>query len=163
MPPVTSSTGLAITNPLILYRSLVATKAIEPSPAQHRLALHLQVLYDRLKDYEPIVQYSHRLQQIGRALGSTPGQPQAEYNAPPGRGSGVLSSLFEQKNEREKLALTRVLTSHEAALQLDSPRGLMLHGEVGTGKRFASVRLVNLLMLPRQKHAYRLVRRLSAQ
>jgi len=46
----------------------------------------------------------------------------------------VLSSLFEQKNERDKLALTKVLTSHEAALQLDSPRGLMLHGEVGTGK-----------------------------
>lgn len=135
MPPVTSSTGLAITNPLVLYRSLVATKAIEPSPSQHRLAIHLQILYDRLKDYEPIVQYSHRLQQIGRAIGSTPGQAPIDINGAPisRRGSGVLSSLFEQKNERDKLALTRVLTSHEAAMELDSPRGLMLHGEVGTG------------------------------
>lgn len=136
MPPVTSSTGIAITNPLILYRSLVATKAIEPSPSQHRLALHLQILYERLKDYEPVVQYSHRLQQIGRALGNPTEQVQPGFSdaKQPRRGSGVLSSLFEQKNERDKLALTKVLTSHEAALGLDSPRGLMLHGEVGTGK-----------------------------
>lgn len=32
------------------------------------------------------------------------------------------------------MALTRRLTSHESALQMDSPKGLMLHGEVGTGK-----------------------------
>ena len=39
-----------------------------------------------------------------------------------------------QKEKRESLALTRVLTDHEAAMQLTSPKGLMLHGEVGTGK-----------------------------
>ncbi|KAJ9619525.1 hypothetical protein H2203_008303 [Taxawa tesnikishii (nom. ined.)] len=38
------------------------------------------------------------------------------------------------KEKRDTLALTRVLTSHEAALSMDSPKGLMLHGEVGTGK-----------------------------
>jgi protein AFG1 len=32
------------------------------------------------------------------------------------------------------LELTRVLTDHEQAMQLQSPKGLMLHGEVGTGK-----------------------------
>ena len=69
-----AATGLAITNPLIKYRALVATKAIKPDPvcpfyneqdrkttnnkrlsqqAQHRLAIHLSKLYDRLKDYEP--------------------------------------------------------------------------------------------------------------
>ncbi|KAK5148011.1 hypothetical protein LTR04_000725, partial [Oleoguttula sp. CCFEE 6159] len=47
---------------------------------------------------------------------------------------GVWQSILAQKERRDSLALTRVLTSHEAALQLDSPRGLMLHGEVGTGK-----------------------------
>ena len=31
MPP---STGLAITNPLIAYRALLATKRIDPDPAQ---------------------------------------------------------------------------------------------------------------------------------
>ena len=29
--------GLAITNPLVLYRALLATKRIVPDPAQHRL------------------------------------------------------------------------------------------------------------------------------
>ena len=32
------------------------------------------------------------------------------------------------------MALTKVLTDHEQAMQLQSPRGFMLHGEVGTGK-----------------------------
>lgn len=32
------------------------------------------------------------------------------------------------------MALTRILTSHDEAMQLQSPKGLMLHGEVGTGK-----------------------------
>ena len=134
MPPLSPSTGVAITNPLVLYRSLVATKRIDPDPAQHRLAIHLQKVYERLKDYEPIVQYSHRLNQLSRALGSTPGQHDAPTTSPQNASSGVLSSLFERKAERDSLALTRVLTSHEAALEIDSPKGLMLHGEVGTGK-----------------------------
>ena len=137
MPATPTSTGVAITNPLVLYRALVATKRIDPDPAQHRLALHLSKLYERLKDYEPIIQYSHRLNQISHALGSTPGQT-AKYTSDNGpssgpRSSGVFGSLFQQKRERDSLALTRVLTSHEAALELDSPKGLMLHGEVGTG------------------------------
>jgi protein AFG1 len=56
-------------------------------------------------------------------------------NSLPDIGSrGIWKSLLEQKAKRDSLALTRVLNSHDAALQLESPRGLMLHGEVGTGK-----------------------------
>lgn len=137
MPPLSSSTGVAITNPLVLYRALLATKRIDPDPAQHRLAIHLQKLYESLKDYEPIVQYSHRLQQIGRAIGSSPGQNitngGAEAAGLASRTPGVLSGLFENRQAKDGLALTRVLTNHESAMQMDSPRGLMLHGEVGTG------------------------------
>lgn len=32
-----AGTGVAITNPLVLYRSLIATQKIRPDPAQHRL------------------------------------------------------------------------------------------------------------------------------
>lgn len=35
-----SSTGITITNPLVLYRSLIATQKIRPDPAQHRLGMH---------------------------------------------------------------------------------------------------------------------------
>ena len=137
MPATAKNTGLSITNPLVLYRALLATKRIEPDPAQHRLALHLQKVYERLKDYEPIVQYGFRLQQISRALDSTPARPL------PGSGhehplatntKGVFSSLFEKRGEQGGLALTKVLTNYEAAKTMDSPQGLLLHGEVGTGK-----------------------------
>ncbi|GAB7352047.1 hypothetical protein MBLNU459_g2556t1 [Dothideomycetes sp. NU459] len=126
-----AGTGLAITNPLVLYRALVATNRITPDPAQHRLAIHLQKLYDRLIDYEPTIEYRRRLNQISKAVG----EPAADQNVASDLGSrGVWQSLIAKKEHRDSLALTRTLTSSEAALHLDSPKGLMLHGEVGTGK-----------------------------
>jgi protein AFG1 len=67
----------------------------------------------------------------------------------PLRRNPLFSHLFSRKQERDTLALTRVLTSHEAAMNLDSPKGLLLHGEVGTGKSM----LVDLLAdsLPNRK------------
>ncbi|KAK0654680.1 Lactation elevated protein 1-like protein B [Lasiodiplodia hormozganensis] len=128
------STGVAITNPLVLYRALLATNHIRPDPAQHRLALHLQKLYERLKDYEPTAEYSHRLHQISRAVGTNGRAKTSQEETQDVRPRGFWSSLLVQKEKRESTALARVLTSHEQAMQLDSPRGLMLHGEVGTGK-----------------------------
>jgi protein AFG1 len=46
----------------------------------------------------------------------------------------MWESLLAQKKNRDSLELTRVLTDHEQAMELQSPKGLMLHGEVGTGK-----------------------------
>lgn len=144
MPPTSPATGLTITNPLVLYRALLATKRIDPDPAQHRLALHLQKLYYRLKDYQPEVDFSHRLDQINRlakkpAIDSTEVTSGKQRNN--GRRQGILSSLREQKKKADATALTRRLTSHESALQLQSPQGLLLYGEVGTGKSL----LVDLL------------------
>lgn len=133
MPVPSTSTGVAITNPLVLYRSLLATKRIDPDPAQHRLAIHLGKLYDQLIDYEPIVQYGHRLNQISRALGTTPGNRPLENGGRSPLPRGIFSSLWPRKEDNDSLALTRVLTNHEAAMQIQSPQGLMLHGEVGTG------------------------------
>ncbi|EAT87729.1 hypothetical protein HBI56_119790 [Parastagonospora nodorum] len=132
-----SGTGVTITNPLVLYRSLIATQKIRPDPAQHRLALHLQKLYENLIDYEPSVEYSKRLQQLSRAVES--GQnaappPPADLASRSLRTRGLWNSLLAQKQNRDSMELTRVLTDHEQAMQLQSPKGLMLHGEVGTGK-----------------------------
>lgn len=124
------ATGLAITNPLVKYRTLVQTRAIARDPSQHRLAIHLQKLYDRLKDYEPEVDYGRRLDQITRAVSDRNGNSD---NATPTRRNS-WRSLLAGKEEKDSLALTRKLTSHENAMQLNSPKGLMLHGEVGTGK-----------------------------
>jgi len=123
-----AATGLSITNPLVKYRSLVATRQLLPDQAQLRLALHLQKLYERLKDYEPHVEYGARLAQISRSLRQAP-----PSQAPPPR-RRTWRTLIAAKEQRDSLALTRKLTSRESAIHLDSPKGLMLHGDVGTGK-----------------------------
>ena len=157
---MSSATGITITNPLVKYRSLLATKAIAPDQGQLRLALHLQKLYDRLKDYEPQVEYSQRLDRIARAVGpssssssSSSSVQDAVDQAPSPSLSGLSSwrSLLAAKERRDSLALTRTLTDHESAIQMRSPQGLMLHGEVGTGKSM----LVDLFAdcLPNRKKA----------
>lgn len=153
MPPPSPSLGLTITNPLVLYRTLLATKQIDPDPAQHRLALHLQKVYNRLQSYNPEVDYNYRLDQINRAVGNPlPSSAQLENppdSLPNGRLKGIFSSFRVQSQDRDTLAITKKLTSHESAIKLQSPQGLLLYGDVGTGKSM----LVDLLAdcLPAQK------------
>ncbi|KAK3110045.1 hypothetical protein LTR53_016070, partial [Teratosphaeriaceae sp. CCFEE 6253] len=123
-------TGLAITNPLVKYRALLATKQLLPDESQFRLALHLQKLYDRLKDYEPQVEYSARLDQISRAVRRQQSSSNDLLSTIPARWRDFMAA----KQSRDSVALTKRLTSHESAMQLTSPQGFMLHGEVGTGK-----------------------------
>lgn len=153
MPSRVASTGLTITNPLVLYRALLTSKHIEPDPAQHRLALHLRKLYYRLKDYQPEVDFSHRLDQLNR-LAKNQGVPKdaedgAVGNIHDGQRKGIFASLRGQREKTEAMALTRRLTNHESAIHLQSPQGLLLYGEVGTGKSL----LVDLLAdcLPNRK------------
>ncbi|KAG4428320.1 hypothetical protein IFR05_016196 [Cadophora sp. M221] len=134
--PSAASTSLTISNPLVLYRSLLATKIIDPDPAQHRLALELQKIYLRLKDYSPKAEYSTRLKAISRAIEDVPMSRDDNSVAVPGhplRRNPLFAHLFP-KQETDSLALTRILTSHDAAKNIDSPKGMLLHGEVGTGK-----------------------------
>lgn len=94
------------------------------------IALHLQKLYERLKDYEPAVDYQYRLKQISKVVDK-------EQDGPPPDSigtRGIWTSLLAQKEKRDSLALARVLTDQESAQHVQSPKGLMLHGEVGTGK-----------------------------
>lgn len=153
MPSLSPSLSLTITNPLVLYRTLLATKRIDPDPAQHRLALHLQKVYNRLESYSPDIDYSHRLDQINRAVGNLSSSSTEikrendgfEY----GKVNGFFASLRGQKLDRNTLAITKQLTSHESAIELQSPQGLLLYGDVGTGKSM----LIDLLAdcLPAQK------------
>lgn len=144
-PSPSPATGLTITNPLVLYKSLIASNKIQPDPSQHRLAIHLQKLYHRLKDYDPEIDYSHRLNQLSRAIGTAPARIESDNDA---THNGVLWG-FKYQKQKDSLALTRKLTCHESAISLQTPQGLLLHGEVGTGKSM----LIDLLAdcLPNQK------------
>ncbi|KAL8802596.1 MAG: hypothetical protein Q9182_003686 [Xanthomendoza sp. 2 TL-2023] len=112
----------------------------------------LAKLYHRLKDYEPILDYKYELYRINQAVGqpssSDPKAPQKQ-SADHGRRRSLFSIYREQMAQGDALALTRRLTNHESAVQLQSPQGLLLHGEVGTGKSM----LVDLLAdcLPNHK------------
>lgn len=137
MPTVRPSTGLAITDPLVLYRSLLATKRIDPDTAQYRLALHLQKLYNRLVDYEPTIEYGQRIRQLTQTVEKTTPSKQlheARKRLDNGRSTSMLAAYRAHKEKEETMALTRKLTDHESATQIQSPQGLLLYGEVGTGK-----------------------------
>lgn len=133
-----AATSVTITDPLVKYQSLLATGYYCPDPAQHRLAIHLQKIYKRLKDYSPSIEYGARLKAISSTLDESrrtreDGSALAAANHPI-RGNPLFSRFFASTEDRDSLALTRVLTGHEAAIQINSPRGLFLSGEVGTGK-----------------------------
>ncbi|KAI1485565.1 AFG1-like ATPase-domain-containing protein [Biscogniauxia mediterranea] len=139
-----SISSLAITDPLVKYQSLLATGLCCPDAAQHRLALHLQKVYYRLKDYSPSVEYRARLKAITSALdranknnasSSSSSPPALAVESHPIWRNPLFARFFGCTDDKDPgLALTKVLTSHEEAIQINSPQGLFLSGEVGTGK-----------------------------
>lgn len=129
-------TSVTITDPFVKYTSLIATGVYSPDAAQYRLAHHLQGVYARLKDYTPSHEYKIRLQQITRAVGAAQATAGESLASPthPIRRNPLFARFFQRGDGRDSLALARVLTSYQAALHVDSPKGLFLSGEVGTGK-----------------------------
>lgn len=130
MPAASTSTSLSITNPLILYRALIATHRIRPDPAQHRLALQLQKLYYRLKDYDPELEYRHRIDQIARSIEQPAEESNPDQKASPNR----LAALWRRSLDGNALALIRTVPTQESAMKIESPQGMLLYGEVGRGK-----------------------------
>jgi peroxisome-assembly ATPase len=152
MPVVPSSPGLTITDPIVAYRTLLALKQIRPDPAQHRLALQLQKLYYRLKDYNPELEYRHRLDEITRNIPpashiiSQNGSKQRRAN------TGLFASLgWSRSQDPSTLALTRTIPIQDSAISIQSPRGMLLYGEVGRGKSMLLDLLANSLPSGKKK------------
>lgn len=153
-----TSSSITITDPLVKYQSLLATGLCTPDPAQHRLAIHLQKIYLRLKDYSPSEEYGARLQTLQNALEESrpkrvEGARELAVESHPIRRNPFFAR-FLARNEPAReasLALTRVLQSHEAAININSPQGLFLSGEVGTGKSMLLDLLADGLPTSRKK------------
>ncbi|KAJ4222604.1 hypothetical protein NW759_006181 [Fusarium solani] len=133
------STAVVITDPLVKYQTRVAAGLYAPDPAQHRLAWHLQKIYHRIKDYSPQAEYRQRLREVARLTEPENDQDEDDGNILALRNHSIwrnplFKHLLTTPEGRESLALTRVLTNHETAIEIDSPKGLFLSGEVGTGK-----------------------------
>ncbi|KAJ4856079.1 AFG1-like ATPase domain-containing protein [Trichoderma breve] len=133
------STAVIITDPLVKYQSLVAAGVYSPDPAQHRLARHLHKIYVRIKDYSPQTEYRQRLDQVAR-LTEPKKTPQEET------GEGILAL---RHHAIWRNPIFKHLLNTPEAIDIDSPKGLFLSGEVGTGKSM----LLDLLAegLPTQK------------
>jgi protein AFG1 len=135
MPAVSSSTGLTITDPIVAYRTLLALKQIRPDPAQHRLAFQLQKLYYHLKDYNPELEYRDRLDEITRTIQQTSNATSQNGAQPRPANTGLFTSLWSSSSrDPSTLALTRTIPIQESAVSIQSPRGMLLYGEVGRGK-----------------------------
>ncbi|POR33190.1 Uncharacterized protein TPAR_06614 [Tolypocladium paradoxum] len=133
------STAVTITDPLVKYQTLVKSGLYAPDPAQHRLARHLRDIYLRIKDYSPQVEYRQRLNQVARLASAKPPENDNAHGILALRNHGIWRNplfrhLLAAVDGPDSLALTRVLNSHETAIEIDSPKGLFLSGEVGTGK-----------------------------
>ncbi|KAI1372892.1 AFG1-like ATPase-domain-containing protein [Hypoxylon crocopeplum] len=134
--------SVTITDPLVKYRSLLATGVCYPDTSQHRLAIHLQKVYHRLKDYSPSAEYRVKLKAITDALDRLDRTKNKNVDASrtlavenhPIRRNPLFARFFASTESRDALALTKVLAGYEEAIQIDSPQGLFLSGEVGTGK-----------------------------
>ncbi|KAF4989135.1 hypothetical protein FGRMN_9320 [Fusarium graminum] len=134
------STAVIITDPLVKYQTHVAAGLYAPDPSQHRLARHLHKIYLRVKDYSPQAEYRQRLRQVAqltekksREEGDDGDNILALRNHSIWR-NPLFKHLLATPEGKESLALTRVLMNHESAIEIDSPKGLFLSGEVGTGK-----------------------------
>ncbi|KAF5579709.1 ATPase family [Fusarium subglutinans] len=135
------STAVVITDPLVKYQAHVAAGLYAPDPSQHRLARHLHKIYNRIKDYSPQAEYRQRLSQVARLTEAKPEEEAQDdsKNILALRNHSIWRNplfrhLLSTPEGKESLALTRTLTNHESAIEIDSPRGLFLSGEVGTGK-----------------------------
>lgn len=127
------STSLTITNPLVKYRSLLASKSLRPDPAQHRLALHLEKFYHRLKNYSPELDYRHRLATIQSSLAQAGNDPLDEKQLVSPSRWGLFPGWMSRRPDTE-FALTPTVPIQESAISIHSPQGLLLYGEVGRGK-----------------------------
>ncbi|CAG7560520.1 unnamed protein product [Fusarium equiseti] len=135
------STAVIITDPLVKYQTHVAAGLYAPDPSQHRLARHLHKIYLRIKDYSPQTEYRQRLKQVARLTEAKPKEnpEEEEGNILALRNHSIwrnplFKHLLATPEGKESLAMTRVLANHESAIEIDSPKGLFLSGEVGTGK-----------------------------
>ncbi|OLN82206.1 Lactation elevated protein 1 [Colletotrichum chlorophyti] len=150
------STAMAITDPLVKYRTLVSTNVLSPDPSQHRLAIHLHKLYGRLKDYAPEVDYRERLKRVAEIPEVRDPEEAAATLAMPSHPiwdnplfKHLARKAMPDPKDSNPLALVRVMSSIEGAITINSPKGLFLSGEVGVGKSM----LIDLLAqgLPTEK------------
>ncbi|KAI5965497.1 hypothetical protein KGF57_000763 [Candida theae] len=125
-PSINTSQSVSITDPYQIYQTYVTVGILERDEAQIRVMKEFQKLYHRVIDYVPPEDLSIKMSLLLRQIELK----QAEQNT---RSKSPLRFL-KKDSGREKQSLVRFLTDEEALLNFPSPQGLLVNGDVGSGK-----------------------------
>lgn len=156
------SLGLTVTDPLHLYRNLVDSGIISPDPSQHRAALIVQGVYERLLDYKP-ERYTDLKQRLDAVTKSIRALNAAQRAAEPSiKGSKPKPSWRDspylpeswQSPQAQSNALIKIMSKEDDLLNIQSPRGLLLSGSVGCGKSMLADLLASSLPLANKQRIH---------
>ncbi|KAI5969260.1 hypothetical protein CANMA_001707 [Candida margitis] len=121
-----TSQSLAITDPYQLYQNYVASGLLEKDEAQVRVMKEFQKLYHRVIDYVPPEDLSIKLSLVLRQIEVKDAEQNTRKKSP--------LRYFKKDPRKEKQSLIKYMTDEEELINFPSPQGLLVNGEVGSGK-----------------------------
>lgn len=117
-----------MTDPLIIYQNYITRKVLRPDGHQLRAAKEFQKLYYRVKDYVPPQKAELELQKLIKKI-----QLQIEKS----QSRPQLIKWIKNKvtsTPSNSTELVEVLSEIDVLVNMKTPQGLLLNGEVGCGK-----------------------------
>lgn len=133
-----SDTGIAITDPFILYQNYINQGLLEKDELQLRVMKEFQKLYHRVVDYTPPEELSIKISLLLREIELKNAESAARELGARGKFSPLrfdaIHNLFRKDPEAEKKQLVKFITDEEELANFASPQGILIHGEVGCGK-----------------------------
>lgn len=132
----TTSTGITITDPFIIYQNYIQSGLLEKDPEQVRIMKEFQKLYHRVLDYTPpqdlLIKLSLLLRKIELQTAEREARERGISKYSPLKLNAIRDLFVDPDHERKQLI--RHLTDEEELYNFNSPQGLLVNGEVGCGK-----------------------------
>lgn len=133
-PSADAVTAVAVADPYLLYKHYVSIDRIDSDPHQLALIKRLRVLSKDLQSYVPDLT-SVKINRLVREL-------EIRYNKQQQDDKGVLYGYTvgwfkERENDKLRTQLVKVLNDYDelnSAEMQKIPKGILINGEVGTGK-----------------------------
>ncbi|CAK9436099.1 uncharacterized protein LODBEIA_P06570 [Lodderomyces beijingensis] len=119
-------TSISITDPYVIYQNYISSGLLEKNESQVRVMKEFQRLYHRVIDYTPPEEMSIKLSLLLREI-EVKESNQRRYNQSPLR-------YFQASPERAKKSIIKYMTDEEELANFPSPQGLLVNGDVGSGK-----------------------------
>ncbi|CAI5757031.1 unnamed protein product [Candida verbasci] len=113
-------TALSITDPYVLYQNYTQRGILKKDDAQLRVMKEFQRLYFRVIDYKPPEELSIKLSLLLRKLEIK--NNHSKFN------------IFKKDPRIRRTEIIKSMTDEEELIQLASPKGLLINGDVGSGK-----------------------------